>query len=724
VEEPLSAALRKHQLGQLQEAGRMYQAILARNPNHPDALHLLGVVAHQLGQHQQALELISRAITLRPDVPAYHANLAEVWRALGQLERAVGCGRTALRLQPEYPQAANNLGLALFERGDILEAITHFRDAVRLQPNFAMTCNNLGNALRSQGDLDGAISQFRQALQIDPSLAEAHSNLGQMLCERNELDEALVHCREAVRLRPNFPEAQSNLGNVLRELGKLDEAKASYAEALRLNPGIGMIYNNMAQALQEEGKLDEALVWYQEALRRDPNTARIHCNLASALAEKELYAEAIVRYELALRLSPNSAEAHNGLGFVHHEQGRDDEARKHYETALRLKPDFAPAHCNLGYLLEEMNDLEAAQACFRATLRYDPRHAGAHAQLAILLRGKLPDEELATIRSLLADPDLLEGKRAVLNFGLAQVLDARGEYAQAAEHLREANALTLSACRKRGRDYDPDNHAQFITDMMATCTPTFFERMRGLGLESERPVFIVGLPRSGTTLIEQVLASHSQVHGAGELRFAREDFDSLPAVMNSSDPPLACMSRLDRESIQLVAQRHLDRLRDLNGTALRIVDKMPDNYMYLGLLAALFPKAQFIHCRRDLRDIAVSCWMINFRHIRWSNDPDHIASRFAQYRRLMEHWRATLPVSLLDIAYEDTVADLEGVARRLLAWCGLEWEPACLAFHETKRPVRTASVIQVRQPVYTRSVARWKHYEAALGELFARLVEQ
>ncbi len=258
--------------------------------------------------------------------------------------------------------------------------------------------------------------------------------------------------------------------------------------------------------------------------------------------------------------------------------------------------------------------------------------------------------------------------------------------------------------------------------MLATCTPAFFERVRGLGLDSERPVFVFGLPRSGTTLVEQILASHPQVFGAGETRLARDHFEALPAAMGRDEPAMACLARLDSAAIQHVGQRYLDRLHALNGTALRVVDKMPDNYIYLGWLAALFPEARFIHCRRDLRDIAVSCWMTNFRQIRWANDPDHIASRFAEYRRLMDHWRTVLPVPLLEVDYEDTVADLEGVARRLLAWCRLDWEPACLEFHKSDRPVRTASVTQVRQPIYTRSVARWRHYEPALGGLFVRLV--
>jgi hypothetical protein len=197
--------------------------------------------------------------------------------------------------------------------------------------------------------------------------------------------------------------------------------------------------------------------------------------------------------------------------------------------------------------------------------------------------------------------------------------------------------------------------------------------------------------------------------------------DSVPGSVPGPDPSIEGLRRLDRETAHRLASRHLERLCALSRTALRIVNKMLENYLYLGLLASLFPRAKFIHCRRNLRDVAVSCWMTTFGEVRWANDQQHIASRFHQYRRLMEHWRKVLPVPLLEVDYEETVADLEGVARRLVDWCGLEWEPKCLEFHKAKRPVSTASVVQVRQPVYSRSVGRWKHYEHALGSLFARL---
>jgi tetratricopeptide (TPR) repeat protein len=717
----LSLAREQHQRGHLEDAARLYQDVLAADPDHADALHLRGVVALQQGDSHQAVEWIGRAIARDPGVAAYHANLAEACRALGQLDRAVGCCRTALQLVPGYPEAANNLGMALLQQGHLEAALAQFRAAVRLRPDFALACNNLGNALRLWGDTAGALAHFRQAAQLDPTLGEAHSNLGQLLLERRQPHEALAHCREAVRLRPGLAEAHGNLGNVLRDLGRLAEAKACYAEGLRLNPSRTLLYNNMGQALQEEGHLDDAIAWYQRGLQMEPGLARLHCNLASALAEQEQYEEAVSRYGIALRLEPEYAEAHNGLARVWHEQGRHEEAQEGYRLALRLKPDLAAAHCNLGAVREELGDFAGAQDSFRAALRQDPRFADAWARLATLLRGQLPEHDLAALRGLLAGPDLSDSKRAALHFGLAQVLDAQKAYDEAAEQLRQANAISLAEWRKRGQGYDPAAHSRFVDQLLDTFTPAFFERVRAFGVESERPVFVVGLPRSGTTLTEQVLASHSHVFGAGELGLAREGFEMLAGEGADEARAFASLARLDAAGARRVAEWHLERLRVLNEPAPRVADKMPDNYLYLGLLAALFPRARFIHCRRNLRDVAVSCWMTQFRHIRWASDPAHIAARFRDYQRVMDHWRRVLPAPVLDVHYEETVADLEAVARRLVAWCGLEWEPTCLAFHQGKQPVRTASVTQVRQPIYTRSVARWKHYAKTLGPLFLHL---
>jgi tetratricopeptide (TPR) repeat protein len=722
MSDDLNTALDLHRRGLLDQAARAYQTLLAQNPDHADALHLLGVVALQCGRPARAVEHIGRAVALNPGVAAYQANRAEAYRVLGQHLRAVECCRIALGLRPNFPEAANNLGLAWLDLGKTDEAVVQFREAIRLKPDLAMAHNNLGNALLRRGDKAEALDRFRRALQYDPNLVEAHSNLGQLLLESYRRPEALVHCREAVRLRPDFPEARNNLGNVLRELGRLEEARACYAEALRLNDDLPITYNNMGQTLQEEGQLDEALAWYQRALQRDPNSARIQTNAASLLEELGRHDEAIARYELALRLEPDHADAFCGMGWIRHEQGRLSEAMTLYRRALEHRPDLAGGYCNLGTLLEELSDFPEAERCLREALRLDPSHSGALAQLATLLRGKLPEADQAAMQQLVADPNLSVPKRSGLHYGLALVLDAKGDYDQAAEHLRHANALRRADWRKRGKqEYDPADHERFVAGLVATCTPEFFERVGGFGLDTERPIFIVGLPRSGTTLTEQILANHSQVFGAGELALAHEAFGSLPERMGREASALECLGRLDRETARRLAGWHLDRLREQHAEAPHVVDKMPDNYLYLGFLAAMFPKARFIHCRRDLRDVAVSCWMTDFRQIRWACDPEHIVSRFRAYHRLMQHWRRVLPVPVLEVDYEETVADLEAVARRLVAWCGLDWEPACLSYHEGRRPVRTASVMQVRQPIYTHAVARWKHYEQSLAPLLSRL---
>ena len=245
--------------------------------------------------------------------------------------------------------------------------------------------------------------------------------------------------------------------------------------------------------------------------------------------------------------------------------------------------------------------------------------------------------------------------------------------------------------------------------------------MRGFGIATERPVFIVGLPRSGTTLTEQILASHPRVHGAGELTLARRMFESLPGANLYGGMPFDFLPLLDRECVQALGQRYLHELSAIDDSADRVVDKMPDNTIYLGLIATLFPHAKLIHCRRDLRDVALSCWMTDFLEVRWACDFDLIARRIHEHERLMEHWRRVLPTRLFEVDYEELVSDLETGARAIVGWCGLEWDPSCLEFHKTRRPVNTSSVAQVRRPIYTSSVGRWKNYRESLAPLFAKL---
>jgi tetratricopeptide (TPR) repeat protein len=684
ISQALAIAVQHHQAGRLQMAEQIYRQILAVEPDHADAWHLLGLIAHQAGRYELAIEYMGRAIGLKDTEAAFHSNLGESHRLLGRLPEAVVCCRRALELKPDFANAHNNLGLALHDQKKLDDAAACYRRALELKPDNAEAHNNLGNVLSEQGNMDEAVACYRRALDLRPRYAEAHNNLGNTLKNRGKPDEAVACYRRALELRPDYAEAHSNLGAALNDLGKLDEAVACYRRALELRPDSAEVHYNLGAALKDQGKLDDAVACYRRTLE----------------------------------LNPDHADAHNNLGVVLSDQGKLDEAIACYRRALELKAAYVEAHDNLGSVFEEMGDFRGAEDSFRTALRHNSSFAMANYKLAALLGGKLPQQDLASQRRLLEGTGLTDAERLLLHFGLAQVLDARGEYADAAEHLDRGNALQLSEWRKRGREYDPKEHESLVSRMITVCTPDFFRRVRGFGLESELPTFVVGLPRSGTTLIEQILASHSQVFGAGEIKLVRDTWAQLGG---QGVDFIEGLRQLDRDTVGRLASRQLERLRAFNRTALRIVDKTPDNYFSLGLLAALFPRAKLIHCRRDLRDVAVSCWMAHFEEVRWANDQEHMASRFQQYQRMMEHWRKVLPVPLMEVDYEQTVADLEGVARKLVACCGLAWEPSCLEFYRAKRPVQTASAVQVRQPIFRTSVGRWKHYEHALASLFARL---
>jgi tetratricopeptide (TPR) repeat protein len=685
IREALAIAIGHHQAGRLQAAEQTYRQILAVQPNQADAIHLLGVIAQQVGKYEVAVEYIGRAIRLHGSEASFHNNLGNAFRGQGKLDEAADSYRRALELKPDFAEAHNNLGTVLQGRGELDEAVACYRRALQLKADIAEVYANLGGALKDLGKFDEAIACCRRALDLNPAYAEAHNNLGNAFAFQGKLDEAADSYRRAVEVKPNYPEAHNNLGSTLQAQGRLDEALACCRRALELKPDYAGAHNNLGVVFQEQGKLDEAAACWRRTLE----------------------------------LNPQHAGATKNLGDVLQYQGKLDEAAACYRRVVQLE---------LGNVPSDGGDREESAACSQPAARPRSRHAEMHSslgeaflELATILRDRLPADDLHAMRQLSSELNLRDDDRAALEFGLAQALDARHEYDAAAEHMGRANAARLAALKKQGRDYSPVKHAHFIGDVMATFTPQFFARTSGFGLETELPVFIVGLPRSGTTLVEQILASHSRVFGGGELPYCDQAFQSLPKTMRRDNRPFQCLLELDREATRHLAQQYADRLRALDERATRIVDKMPGNHQYLGLIRVLFPQARLIHCRRDLRDVALSCWATKFTSLSWTSDQEHLLSYFENYARVMDHWRVALPAPPLDVDYEELVEDTEGVAHRIVDWCGLEWEPGCLRFNETRRTVRTASATQVRRPIYKSSVGRWRNYENSLGELFSRV---
>ena len=720
--ELLQNAIALHKAGKIPEAEKIYSVIPANAPEHVDAVHLRGVLALQRGNPAQAVQLIQQAIQVRNDVPAMHSNIAEAYRAMGKLNDAVAHARKALSLNPEYHACRSNLALALATKGELAEAEVELRKVIDADPRNALAWNNLGNVLRESKNRDAALAATRKAVQFEPANPEFLSNLGQLLIEDGDFEEARDRLENAVRLAPRMAAARNNLGNLYRELGMLDEAAAQYDEALRIQPNLAITHNNQGQLHQQRDEYDAAIKWYQQSLRLSPRNTKTLCNLASALIEVERRGDAAKLHRLALEIDPKCDEALCAIGGMLRRDSRLDEAREYFQRAVDADPRSAGGHLGLAGIYLEHGKFEETERELREAIRLEPFPGAAYEVLANALRKNLPEADVERMRNLLEEASPARPRARVgLLYGLGTWCDQTGRFEEAAQRLDEANAIERESLVRRRLNYDPDEHTKWIDNMIRAFDAAHFERVRDWGLDTDVPVFVLGLPRSGTTLAEQVLASHSKVFGADELRLARESLMSVPGVLGQNGSVADCIPKLAKEAVRQIASDHFEKLRSYDDDAERIVDKMPENYINIGMIVTMFPNARIIHMQRDLRDVATSCWNVHFGQIRWTNDKQHIASHFANYLRIMEHWRKVLPGRILDVPYADMVDDLEAHARRMLDFCGLEWEPACLDFHKTERTVRTASLAQVRQPLYKKAVARWKNYEPWWGEWYEQL---
>jgi tetratricopeptide (TPR) repeat protein len=396
-----------------------------------------------------------------------------------------------------------------------------------------------------------------------------------------------------------------------------------------------------------------------------------------------------------------------GLAHSHRLLGEGEEAEKAYRKALVISPENKRLKTLLGEVLIDLGRIKEGAAFFRDVLAEDPQNIGAIVGLASAREAGDQDGDLERFEFALRDGKLEPEKRAALHGALGQIYDHRKQPREAFLHFMKANELEKS-------DFSLAAFRRQIDDTIALFTPFFFMSKTGFGSDSERPVLVVGMPRSGTTLTEQILSSHPLIEGAGELPDIRKLHDSVSHRGRWHD----MMTALTDERCKELAARYLAELDRHSRTAHRVVDKMPHNFLTLGFIALLFPKARIIHCRRDPMDNCVSCYTHRFNKAHgYSTDMKTLGLYYREYRRLMEHWRKVLPLKMFELDYEEMIADQEAMSRRLIDFVGLEWDDACLNFHETERTVRTLSRWQVRQPIYKSSVQRWRKYDEFLGPL-------
>ena len=681
----LILAEQKRRHGFLADADELTRRAAAAEPGNAEAVHMLGIIAHQSGKTAEAIEQLRRAIAISPNVPLYHANLGEMCRLAGRIDEAIAAGRRAIELNPNYAGALSNLGIALFDQGKFEEALSLYHRAIAIEDTFAQAYSNRGNALQR-------LKRF----------AEAEKDY-----------------RRAIELQPAFADAWNNLGTCLRELKRAEEAETVYRKALEFNPNNPDTLDNLALALKDLERLDDAADLLRRALVIESRDEKLYVHLATILLDQHKTDEAAAANERALALNGNNHDAVNLAGRIAFERGDLGAALAHYRRALTLKPDLADAYNNMGNVLKELGQLQEAHDAYLQALRLDSNIAGVYVNLADSKKFAPGDAHLDAMEALAAKSDgLSKADRMQLDFALGKAYGDLQDYSRSFKHLLAGNAAKRATIT-----YDEASTFALFDQIEAVFTRQLIAQKSGGGNPSRLPIFIIGMPRSGTTLVEQIVASHPIVYGAGELMTFNEVILTVRGPDGDTLRYPDFVPALDESALRQIGTRYVDEVRKLAASGERVTDKMPSNYYFVGLIHLALPNAKIIHCVRDPVDTCISCFSKLFSaEQNHTYDLAELGRYYKRYERLMAHWRRVLPApSILDVRYEDVVADLEGQARRVIAYCGLPWDDRCLSFHETNRPVRTASATQVRQPIYKSAVGRWRAYEEYLEPLLKAL---
>lgn len=499
--------------------------------------------------------------------------------------------------------------------------------------------------------------------------------------------------------------------------GEYGRASTRLLKSLEFEPGHATALTNLGAARRALGDLPGAIASYQAALEIEPDSAALGFNLANALKEAGRIDDAIARYEQVIASHPGFLRALNNLGLAYKQAGRAGQAEAAFQKALEIDPVYGAALRNLGALHEDNGDFAAARCRYMEALASDPKDGKALAKI-IASRSEAPSKRhLEKAQALLDDGQIKKDARAQLNYGLGKYFDKHDQAERALPHFRAANAL-----QPRSRPFSPDAMENRVRRTCAVFTQAFFKRFRGAGSASERPVLVVGMPRTGTTLAEQILSSHPQIAGAGELPyFGSLAFNlALNAGVSSNYPE--GVAEFQRHTAEELAKAYLEVLTRVSPDADWVVDKMPQNFLYLGLVALLVPNARIVHCWRDPRDVCLSCFVEDFDAAHgFASDATQFLQYYRQYWRLMTHWRQVLPMPIFDLRYEGLVRDFEPVVRSLLDFVGCGWSDDCHRYYEQDRTVSTPSRWQVRQPIYSNSIGRWKRYVDYLGPSLEQL---
>lgn len=528
------------------------------------------------------------------------------------------------------------------------------------------------------GNAFAAIAVCESILDEAPDHAHAHHLLGIIMLQQQSFKKAIEHLKRATAAMPDDAGMLTHLGTALSYAGKLDAAMDSFKEALKIDPKLIDVYNNLAALSMRRNDPANAIAYYQQALAINDRVAAVHANLANAFLSIAKVDNAIAQYRRALSIRPRFPEAEYGLAQALRDNGEMAEAVVHYKTAVDQNRSHVSAMTSLAFVSDSLED------DMRSRINNTYKRAA-------------PDSD----------------ERKLLSFALGKHEEKLGNFERAAELFLEGNAIHRATL-----DFSPEKSAKQVNRVSEVFNQDLFSTRPGFGVSSEAPIFIVGMPRSGTTLVEQILASHPEVTGGGELsQFPETAFPMMLELHSHGFPDAANL--LQPDHVTKIAQNYLGTLDEaITGTS-RFTDKLPGNFLMVGLIKLVFPNARIVHCTRDARDTCLSMFKIFFpsggHH--FSYDLGELIDYHCNYDALMQHWKSLFGDEIIEANYETIVTDPEASIRTLLDQCGLDFDQRCIDFHATKRVVRTASAVQVRKPIYTSSIGMWKNYAPYLPGL-------
>lgn len=645
-----------------------------------ETLHLLGATAYENQQYESAVTLLRYVIDLKPDVPFPYSDLANALKELGDLEGAKENYEKALSIDPEI-------------------AIIHY---------------NLGNLYRGQGNLDAALTCYEKALSLNSMLDRVYINLALVSEAKGNRTQAIQYYKDLLGLYPKHPEAHNNLGLLLGEQGNLEEAEEYLKRSIELKPGYADAYNNLGLLYQIQGKPEEAANNYEQAITcYHQNQARKHDlvkanqNFGFLFFEQNDLERAEYCYQQALNIEPSNANLLILMGILYQEKEQVDQAINYYNQALEADPEFPHAHHNLANAYREKGDLEAAFFWYDKTFQIAPNSVKAHYSFSESHKFKTEEDSyFQKLLELRESKEITYTNRKYIEFSLAKAYLDMGKYHEEFACLEKGNAMKRAEI-KYSVEQDLDRFEAIKTQFNVENIAKF----NLINTSGRTPILIIGMPRSGTTLTEQIISSHSKVAGLGELRF-------LGIITSNNKSFTENFNEVSKETLVEAQNQYLEQVAERDNQAPYFTDKMPYNFMCLGLIKLLFPNAKVIHCLRHPLDVCMANYQRCFRAGNYhSYSLEDLGKYYLGYHQLMEHWYSLFPDFLYPLHYEKLVTNQEEESKKLIEFCGLEWEDNILNFHENKRSVRTASVVQVRQKLYTSSANKWQRYAKHLEPL-------